>query len=419
MDGEGYSDITTASPGFGAAANCFMPLQNVEEWNAMYDSGGLHRSKDPGAGAFSPWWNRTTTAYKDIHAGEEFFVNYGEPWFTGRPHFGPIPLTNDLNKANSLLTEYRNLRNSTFSRGVKEAVIDQVWDTFVKRTVYVESRVIGAFNHSDAQEFPRLVSGSENLTDIRVEQSTRSQEWLEKHGTCGDHIRSGKSTIEQAGRGAFTSRFLPNGTIVSHLPLIHITKRERLEMYKFRWEEGHPKPDRELGLLSKQLLLNYCFGHRHSTLLLCPYSPMSSFVNHNQTRANVKLQWSDPSRGNHMPHLLQTPLDVLENDWTAKLAMDLVATRDLEPGEEVFLDYSDEVRLWSPLCSHGHVRDGTLLTLILYAIYNIVGGCLAEICGDVGTCPGCGVLHFRWNVQRRQVQTISNGIRIDRKPDHP
>lgn len=343
MDGEGYSDITTASPGFGAAANCFMPFVNVEEWHAEYDASGLHRSKDPGAGAFSPWWNRTTTAAKDIHAGEEFFVNYGEAWFEGRSYMGPIPLTNDIDRADELFKQYMQVRNSTSSRGVGGAVLDQVWDTFVKNTPYNQSRVFGSFNHSDPQEFQRLVRNSENLTSIRLEQSTRSQEWLEEHGTCGDHIRSGPSTLDQAGRGAFASRALPKGTIVSHLPLIHITKRERFEMYQFRWENGHPKPDRELGLQQQQLLLNYCFGHRHSTLLLCPYSPMSSFVNHNQTRANVKLQWSDPARGNHMPNLLQTPLDILENDFTAKLAMDFVATRDIEKGEEVFLDFGDEV----------------------------------------------------------------------------
>lgn len=344
MDGEGYSDITTASPGFGAATNCALPLQNVEEWHAHYNYTGFHRSKDPGAGAFSPWWNRTTTASRDIRAGEEFFVSYGEPWFEGRSYLGPIPLTNDLERANELFKEYKQLRNSTLSRGLTVDLVDSVWDTFVKNTQYTMSRVFGAFNNSDPHEFQRLVSGTENLTNIRLEQATRSQEWLEKHGTCGDHIRSGPSTLDQAGRGAFASRFLPKGTIVSPLPLIHIPKRERFEMYHFRWEDGQPKPDRELGLQGHQLLLNYCFGHRHSTLLLCPYAPIAGYVNHNQTRSNVKLQWSDPSRGNHMPHLLQTPLDILENDWTAKLAMDLVATRDVEPGEEVFLDYSDEVR---------------------------------------------------------------------------
>jgi len=46
---------------------------------------------------------------------------------------------------------------------------------------------------------------------------------------------------------------------------------------------------------------------------------MSSHVNHNQTLANVKLQWSDPARGNHMPKLLEAPIEHLESDWTAKV----------------------------------------------------------------------------------------------------
>lgn len=70
MDGEGYHDINIASTGFGAAANCFLPLQNVDEWNPFPIDLGIHRSRDPGAGAFTIWANRTTTASKDIKAGK-------------------------------------------------------------------------------------------------------------------------------------------------------------------------------------------------------------------------------------------------------------------------------------------------------------------------------------------------------------
>ena len=212
MDGEGYEDVNVASPGFGAAANCYMPLQNVEEWDAHYNDNRMHRSRDVGAGAFSYWWNRTTTAYRELHAGEEIFVSYGEPWFEGRSYLGPIPLTHDLTRAEKLLRMYRHVRYNATKRGVPTHVVDDVWDQFVKNTQYKMSRVFGAFNHTDKQEMPRLLSGAQNLTEIRIEQSTRSIEWLQKYGTCSDHIYSNTSTIQQAGRGAFASRFLPKGT---------------------------------------------------------------------------------------------------------------------------------------------------------------------------------------------------------------
>lgn len=84
--------------------------------------------------------------------------------------------------------------------------------------------------------------------------------------------------------------------------------------------------------------------------------PVVNFVNHNQTQSNVRLTWGDPVRGNHMPHLLEAPLDELEADKTAKLAFEMLATRDIEKGEEIFLDYGDEwesawneyVKNWKP-----------------------------------------------------------------------
>jgi hypothetical protein len=81
VDHEGYADVFAASPGFGAAANSFLPLHNVDEWYATVDTCGLHRSKDPGVGAFSAYHNRTSTAIRPIHAGEELFVSYGDEWF--------------------------------------------------------------------------------------------------------------------------------------------------------------------------------------------------------------------------------------------------------------------------------------------------------------------------------------------------
>jgi hypothetical protein len=74
IDREGSGSVDFASPGFGAAANCFLPLQNVEEENPVWDDAGLHRSRDPGAGAISQYGNRMSTATRDVAAGEEVRV---------------------------------------------------------------------------------------------------------------------------------------------------------------------------------------------------------------------------------------------------------------------------------------------------------------------------------------------------------
>ena len=49
----------------------------MDEHAASYDNMGLDRYTSPGAGANTPWFNRTSTASKDIDAGSELFVDYG------------------------------------------------------------------------------------------------------------------------------------------------------------------------------------------------------------------------------------------------------------------------------------------------------------------------------------------------------
>ena len=96
------------------------------------------------------------------------------------------------------------------------------------------------------------------LKQIRVHESMRSQEWLEKYGLCADHIREHVSTIRQAGRGAFATRDLPEGAVVSHSPLIQITDKTLLEMYSFKDIKNKKRSQRTP--IGYQLLTNYCYG---------------------------------------------------------------------------------------------------------------------------------------------------------------
>lgn len=76
MDREGLNDaLSAASPGFGAAVNCFLDLVNVKETVPSNTNGGLHRSQDPGVGGYSTYWNRDSIASKEIEAGNELFAS--------------------------------------------------------------------------------------------------------------------------------------------------------------------------------------------------------------------------------------------------------------------------------------------------------------------------------------------------------
>lgn len=225
-----------------------------------------------------------------------------------------------------------------------DAIAAEVWTTFVKNTVFNESRVLmGAFRHDDNELEILQNHYSGNLTAARIENSRRDLNWLRQRGTCGDHIVAGPSQLAQAGWGGLAKRTLPAGTVVAQLPMIHIPNRSRLDMYELHQDaDGNWVPVNDV-VVGQQLLLNYCMGHAESTLLLCPYGPMTNYINHNQTAANVRLQWGRAETGNHMPELLNATVhDIQESDARAKLAMELIAIREIRQGEEILMDYGDE-----------------------------------------------------------------------------
>ena len=68
MDQEGFH-LSGASFGIGAVPNCWLPLVNVADTAPDYDAAALHRSRDPGAGAITPYHNRQGYATTEIPAG--------------------------------------------------------------------------------------------------------------------------------------------------------------------------------------------------------------------------------------------------------------------------------------------------------------------------------------------------------------
>jgi len=94
-------------------------------------------------------------------------------------------------------------------------------------------------------------------------------------------------------------------------------------------------------LYSRQLLLNYCLGHKNSSVLLMPYSSTAHFINH-ATNANAKLVWatseSDPTGLHQDEWLLLSAEEVLEKQHTG-LLMHVIATRSIAKDEEITIDY--------------------------------------------------------------------------------
>ena len=277
-------DIEAMCPGLDCAINCHAALVNVGHSAPKHDTGGLYRSKHPGAGAITPYHNGTTVVTRKIPPGGELFKYYGDNWyvvclwnsttgiailmlihsfygdfrFTSRPVFDSLPLEDDFDKAESLLAKFGRVivGQSSTSQKILVELYEQV--ILPIRDVW-NSRTINAIPQSYEEV---LVALETDIREIHQPNATRSLSWLQQHGKCIDHIVPGPSTIKGAGRGAFAKRNLPNGTIITGSPFHHIPFREAfMEIYDNENET----------VIGQQLLLNYCFGHEETSMLLCPY----------------------------------------------------------------------------------------------------------------------------------------------------
>jgi SET domain len=342
-------DIEALCPGLDCAINCNLALLNVEKSTPIYNDADLHRSVDPGVGSFSPYGNGTTYVSRPIPAGGELFKHYGDHWFEGRTHiFGLLPLSDDYPTISKLLTKMMKLK--TARDATKSELFREFYEDIIVKTINTgewESRTLNALpkNVDDAKK----AGDAGDISVVHQPGATRDLQWLAQNGKCIDHIRSGRSTLRQAGHGAFAKRNLPAGTVITASPLHHIPDYTFMNMYNFTQqtgEDGNVKKSRWYRLVDEveqqQVLYNYCFGHAESTMLLCPYGVGINYINHNQSLANVRIQWAKGLSLVHSERVVNGgTIEELSQSTKPTLAFDYIATRDIAEGEEIFLDYGD------------------------------------------------------------------------------
>jgi hypothetical protein len=217
---------------------------------------------------------------------------------------------------------------------------DRLWDDLHSFIVglaepYSNSRVLNAVP-PNASDVPAILENG-GTGKQHLNRSIKDLEWLEENGQCMDNIKVGNSTNPDAGRGAFATRFIPKGGLVSPAPLVHIASKEMLQMWPAKRGDEAIVPDRE-GNFTYQLLINYCFGHHQSMLLLCPYGLLTSLINHSSRAPNTRIQWNNEMRHKEW---LEKPIKEWGDEYHTGLQVDFVATRDIEQDEEIFIDYGD------------------------------------------------------------------------------
>lgn len=317
--------VSSLIPGLGALANSHTGLVNTDMLRGRNDNTGLHRSADPGVGAYSSLHNLSYKAAKFIPAGMELFAEYGDEWFSGREYkFGPLPLSTHFEKANNIM--------------------DKLWDTVqendpfaedlfkLTRSLITDVKLLMAMPDTLEEAKTARIDGVALLT---VPNAIRSQQWLETNGICLDNIRAGQSSIREAGRGAIATRYLKRGDIIAPLPLLHMDQ-EKLKTFQDFDTDELPVDG------PKQLIINYAYSHTDSSLMLFPYSPVVNFVNNNldKSKVNARVRWSTSKH--HSVEWEALAVEEIIRSKRAGLMLEMVATRDIEREEEIFLDYGSE-----------------------------------------------------------------------------
>ncbi|KAL7579563.1 hypothetical protein ACA910_007932 [Epithemia clementina (nom. ined.)] len=386
VDIETYVETNTPAfiPGVGCTVNGVMDMMNIQSTHgSTYDTAGLHRSRDPGSGAFSGYYDSITSAAQDIPAGSELLAQYGADWVPKLPGV-QVTLDEPMDKADDFLVDdyipfiLKHDNNKDISDNVKEAL----WN-FTK-TFPVYSQAMTTLPRDLWSEVEQFVHESSLLAEGQLPNDLsivrhflrkhyiRPLEWLQTHPNsyCQDHIRPDKSTIPQAGRGAFATRDLPAGTVVGYAPfatrdlpagtvvgyapLIHIGKDGR-KIFDIEYTNVYKKGTRH----QYDLIINYSFGHPNSTMLLTPYGGMVNYINHaSGSVANVQVRFPDKELIAHKPEWLHRDPEFFHNAIEKiGLSFEYVALRDIKQGEEVFMDYGPvweqawelHVRTWKPL----------------------------------------------------------------------
>ena len=343
------NDLSAFWPGIDAMVNCNAALLNTEKATPRYDEGGLHRSKHPGAGGITPYNADQSIVTRDIPIGGELFKNYGEDWFLYRTNLGQIPVESHygmvLDLMSDMIDKIKFDSSVMYNELIKE--FQTIWD----------SRMLNALYDFTWKDVLRAI----DVDDIGIllqNNATRSVDWLKENGKCIDHIINKQSTIDGAGHGAFAKRDLPIGTLITGTPLIHFPYTKNwFNMYDYQiCENGQMVRNTTDGPYGQQLLLNYCFSHPQTTVVVCPYGSGINYINHasnsansansdsnsnnGDDSANVKIQWSKNGTTNHNDDwLLKTPNEMMDYSYATHLAFDYIALRDIKEGEELFLDY--------------------------------------------------------------------------------
>mmetsp|Transcript_8650 Transcript_8650/g.21694 ORF Transcript_8650/g.21694 Transcript_8650/m.21694 type:complete len:707 (+) Transcript_8650:194-2314(+) len=385
---EDISQLKAISPGIGSVANSHLPLVNIvddhnsrrvvssssprqHQRSGVVDDGGfvdVDVDVDPGAGASTIYHGRRFKATSDIPPGMELYVSYGSEYFRSRSVYNRVALPANYRSMDKLITQFFvRMRSVCDIRRLSspdleiKSMFQDLWKDVVRNIATVwdgHSRTMNALPETNDIDNLEWILDNGGTGLVHRNNSVRRLDWLEQHGRCMDKITDGVSSIPSAGRGAFAKHSIKEGELVAPVPLIHVQEKtytifegkvaiKKCQRHDNNQTHHYVNVADQSKPVHHQLLLNYCFGHRESSILLCPYGHLTSLVNHDGMDPNTKVVWAKDSEMTH-PEWRRKPIQEWAYEETAGLSFNYVALRDIEEREEITIDYGSEwSKAWS------------------------------------------------------------------------
>lgn len=340
-------EVVEYQTGAGGLPNSHAYINNIQFEDASvvpYDDSLLDRTKDPGAGANSYFIGRKTMTREDVEAGEELFMRYPAKFMNQMSEKYNIPRRGDFDIVGEAVLKLVKIYGKDVKRWKDDGLISLIPDRATSLLPKTQAEMENVLARKD------IGMGMAIAKEVSLKK--RSVEWIKENGVCMDNFAPFPSTNKRAGHGAIAKRWMMEGDVVGLAPILHVSNRDVLRIPAFTGDEW-------------QLILNYCIGHKHSSLLLCPNTNVN-WVNHCSTRKpdehpcgskgspNAEYRFASWNRVNK--EWMNKTVSEIEKEQVKGLYLELVATRDIEVGEEIFIDYGEDfekawtkhVKKWEP-----------------------------------------------------------------------
>lgn len=365
---EGNLSANVVIPGIGVLPQYHTGASNVDYLQQGVLLRDLPKSPKsgtphPSRGAITPYYNVTLRASRDIPAGMELLADFGDVWDGNyTTDFYQDKITrHDYEIADEIIQQLVSLYKDfpSLSLDLKEDILDFVLDKVLGKAAKKHAKTIKSLIPENPRKLQKVLDKGGSFM-YRYPDMIHSTEWLSKNGYCLDTIKMGPSTIPYAGRGAFATRSFAKEEIITLTPMMHIADKELLTMYKVKvfsdseTGEEFQDYDRAAGPIGQQLIMNYCFGHPESSLLLFPLGSHVGLINHDE-KPNAYITWSrikDNGLPNQHKYHDDTVQELAKVDKIV-VVMKVVALREIAEDEEITIDYGKEwVDAWETYMKH-------------------------------------------------------------------